>query len=272
MAKIIGYREISLDDLIIDRGQVRTSPGAGIDELAQSIKVQGLLQPIVVCESRNEGKWEILTGQRRFLAHKMLSRSKITAAVLDTRVAAEEAKAISITENLVRKKLSGKELKDGIRYLYNTYGSIQNVHEATGLSHQIISDNVKYPRLVKELKELVDKEEVEINVALKAQDASLDESGEPNVELALSLLETFKPMSNIQRKKVVQRRKEHPDQPIDEAIEYAITGAKTHQVIATVTQQVLQAIKSVAAEEQLNQDEATATLIEEALTGRGVLN
>ena len=67
MAKIIEYREIPLDELVIGKGQARTQDLAkGIDELAISIKAQGLLQPIVVCPARESGKLEILTGQRRF--------------------------------------------------------------------------------------------------------------------------------------------------------------------------------------------------------------
>ncbi|MXZ13392.1 MAG: ParB/RepB/Spo0J family partition protein [Candidatus Dadabacteria bacterium] len=82
MAKIIEYRELPLDDLVIGKGQVRTSEiGKDIEELANSIRVQGLLQPIVVCKSEEQsGKWEILTGQRRFLAHKLLEKESITAA------------------------------------------------------------------------------------------------------------------------------------------------------------------------------------------------
>ncbi len=93
MAKIIEYRDIPLNDLVIGRGQVRTaSPGKGIDELASSIAVQGLLQPIVVCEAKKEGKWEILTGQRRFLAHKILRTDTIAAAILDGRVEENRSK------------------------------------------------------------------------------------------------------------------------------------------------------------------------------------
>ena len=69
MAKISHYEEIPLDSLIIGQGQVRThSVGAEIDELAASIETQGLLQPIVVCKANNPERWEILVGQRRFLA------------------------------------------------------------------------------------------------------------------------------------------------------------------------------------------------------------
>ncbi len=66
MGKIVEYREIPLDDLTISKGQVRTQTVvAGLDELAKSIDVQGLLQPIVICPAEESGKWEILTGQTR---------------------------------------------------------------------------------------------------------------------------------------------------------------------------------------------------------------
>ena len=141
MAKIIEYREISLNELVIGKGQARTHDLAkGIDELATSIKAQGLLQPILVCPARESGKLEILTGQRRFLAHKMLKKERISAAILDERVEESQAKTISITENLIRRKLSGKELKDGILYLYNIYGSIKDVVETTGLPYSDVRD------------------------------------------------------------------------------------------------------------------------------------
>ena len=273
MAKILEYKDIPLDDLVIGRGQVRTtSLGKGIEELAQSIAVQGLLQPIVVCAARKAEKWEILTGQRRFLAHKMLNKDTIAAAILDGRVEESEAKAISITENLIRRRLSGRELKDGILYLYNIYGSMSDVVEATGLPRKSVRDYVKYPRLFPELKKLVDDGDVDINAAIKAQDASEDEYGDPDVDVAVRLAKEMMPMSGVQRKKVMRERKDHPEKPIEEVIEHAKTGARVFQVIATVTQETHRVIQSIAVEDSVTQDEATATLIEEALTGRGLLD
>ena len=272
MAKIVEYKDIPLDDLTIGMGQARVQDvGKEIEDLAESIKIQGLLQPIVVCPARNTGEWEILTGQRRFLAHKKLKRESITAAILDERVGADEAKAISITENLMRRKLSGKELKDGILYLYNIYGSIKDVVEATGLPYTAVRDYVKYPRLLPELKAMVDDQKIDVNAAVKAQDAATEGSGEPDAEVAIKLAQEMATMSGVQRKRIVQERKEHPSRPVDDVIEHAKTGSKVIQIIATVTQDTHTAIQKFAAEEDTNQDEAAAMLIEEALVGRGLL-
>ena len=272
MAKIVEYRDVPLDDLVIGKGQVRTqTPGKEIEDLARSIEAQGLLQPIVVCAARDPNKWEILTGQRRFLAHKQLQRDVISAAILDERVDEGQAKAISITENLIRRQLSGKELKDGILYLYNLYGSIKDVVETTGLPYRKVQDYVKYPRLLPELKKLVDDGTVDINAAVKAQDASNDEDGVPDTEVAIKLAREMQPMSGVQRRKISEERKEHPERPVDDVIEHAKSGARVTQITVTVTQDTHGALQQFAREEETNQDEAAAVLIQEALIGRGFL-
>jgi len=272
MATIVEYRDIPLDDLVIGKAQVRIQdPGKDIDELAASIDKQGLLQPIVVCEAKDPDKWEILTGQRRFLAHKMLKKSTISAAILDSRVDEAEAKTISITENLIRRKLSSKEMKDGILYLYNRYGSIKDVVETTGISRNKVSENLKYPRLIQPLKDMVDNQKIDINAALRAQDAAVGKDEEPDPDVAVRLAGEMAPMTDAQRRKFAQERKEHPDRPLDDVIEDAKTGSKVIQIVATVTQETHGAIKQFAKEESTNQDEATVALIEEALTGRGFL-
>lgn len=272
MAGIKEHRSIPLDDLVIGKAQVRVSePGAGIEELADSIRVQGLLQPIVVCQAADGEKWEILTGQRRFLAHKRLGRDSIQAAVLDERVDEAQAKAISITENLIRRKLTGKDLKDGILFLYKIYGSVQDVAEKTGISRERVRANVNYQRLHPRLQELVDDNEVPIHVAVRAHDAAEDTTGEVNADDAEKLAREMAPMSDVQRRKLTQDRREHPEKSVDDVIEHAKSGGQVIQVIATVSAETHVAIQRVANEEGLNQDEATSMLITEALTGRGAL-
>ena len=272
MAKIIDYQEIPLDDLVIGKAQIRTQPGKDIDSLAQSIEVQGLLQPIVVCRARDPEKWEILTGQRRFLAYRMLQKESIPAAILDERVEEGEAKAISLTENLIRRKLSGVDLKDGILYLYNLYGSIKDVVQKTGISQEIVRHYVKYPRLLPKLKEMVDDHRIDVIAAVKAQDASIDHSGAPNLEVAIQLASEMAAMSGLQRQKVIKERKKNPNKPIDEVIEQAKTGSRVFRIVAEVTQDTHAAIQRFANEESTSQDEAAVVLIEEALTGRGFLD
>ena len=276
MAEIIGYRDIPLDDLVIGKGQVRTQdPGKDVEDLARSIEVLGLLQPIVVCAAKDAektGKWEVLTGQRRLLAHKLLKRKSITAAILNKRVSEAEAKAISITENQVRRDLSRKELIDAVTTLYNKYGSINDVIEATGLSRKVVQAYVKFPRLLPQLQKMVKDGEVDVNVAVKAQDAATESNSDPNPEIAVKLAQEMAPMPGVQRKKLIKERKDHPEKPIDDVIESAKGPSKVVQILATVTQDTHAALQRFAKVEGTNQDEATVKLIEEALISRGLLD
>ena len=272
MARIIEYREIPLGDLVIGKGQVRTRDILkDIDQLAESIERQGLLQPIVVCQAEKIGKWEILTGQRRFLAHKELKRDTITAAVLDQPVDEAEAKAISITENLIRRKLSGLELIDGITFLYNKYGTVKAVHEVTGIPLREVRNYVKYPRLMPALKKMVDAGDADLKVALKAQDAVEIGGEEPKEEDALKLVSEMPTMTNVQQRKLVKERREDPDITVDDAIERARTGSKITQVIVTLTQDAHTALQRYAKDQDLNQDEAAAGIIEDTLKSLGFL-
>lgn len=273
MARIVEYRDIPLDSLVIGRGQVRTTDLArDLDELARSIEVQGLLHPIVVCPATAPNSWEILTGQRRFLAHKQLQKETITAAILDDRVDAATAKAISITENILRRRLSRREEKDGITFLFKQYGSITDVVEVTGLPWERVRANVKYHRLAPEMKKLVDDDEVDVVVAIKAQDAVEDHGGGLNIENAVKLAREMAAMSGVQQKKTIQDLKNDPTATIEETIERGKRGGKVTQIIATVTEDTRLALRRFAKAENQNQDEAAVALIEDSLIRRGLLD
>ena len=119
---------------------------------------------------------------------------------------------------------------------------------------------------------MVEEEQVDLNAALKAQDASNDDDGNPNLEVAVKLAQEMAPMTGVQRKKVIEDRREHPERSVDEVIERAKASSKVVQIVATVTQGTHVALQRFAREEGTNQNEAAAGLIEEALVGRGLLD
>jgi ParB family transcriptional regulator, chromosome partitioning protein len=259
-----------LEDLVVSRGQVRVKDvGKEIEDLAESIRVMGLLEPIVVCESDKSGKYEILTGQRRFLAHRTLKRKSIKAAVLKHRVDESTAKAISVTENLIRRDLSQRELVDACTSLYKKYGTIKAVVESTGITARKVSQFVKYDRLITPLKKMVDSGEVDVNVALRAQDAAAAGGEQANSTEAVKFAKEMVSMSGPQRRKLTQERKDNPDASADELIEDAKTGAKVTQVVVTLSAAVHHSLRMYAEQEGMNQDDAAGTLIEEALQTKG---
>lgn len=271
MVKIREVKEIPLGDLEIGRGQVRLRHvGKDIDQLADSIRVVGLLEPIVVCESDTPGKYEIITGQRRFLAHKELQKATILAAVLDEHVDEITAKVLSVTENLVRRDLDSKDLIDACTYFYKRYGTIQAVVDETGLPYSDVSNYVKYDQLIPELQELVDKGEVKVRTALRAQRAA-GVSGTLDSDEAIEFAKEMTPMSGAQQDKIVKEREKNPSLSSDQVIEDAKTGGKVTQILVTLTSKIHGSLGEYANSEDTNMDDAAGMLIQESLSEKGYL-
>lgn len=259
-----------MQDLEIGKGQTRTREvGKDISELARSIAKVGLLEPIVVCPGSKEGKYEILTGQRRFLACRELGLKTITAAVLSRPVTEMEAKVISVTENLVRRDLNSRDLIDVCTYLYKQYGSHKAVCDETGLPYSKVTQYVKYDALVPELKKRVD-DGLDIKVALRAQQAA-SVSGQTNVNEAIRFADEMKTMSNVNQANVVEIRRENPERPAEAIIAEAKGSAMITQVIVALTKAAHRSLQQYSEDERITQDEAAAALITEGLTLKGYL-
>lgn len=269
MPNIVSDTELALDDLVIGLGQIRLRDvAAGIDELARSIDKQGLLQPIVVCPTDSDGTYEIILGQRRFLACKQLGMTMIRAQVLDERINEIDAKVLSLTENMMRRDISRRDKIDVCTALYKRYGSMRDVADETGLPYREVRQYVKYDRLAPELKEMVDRDEVRLDVALRAQDAA-SASGAMDAGEAVTLAKEMAGMSGEQARRLQKVREQAPDSPVDEVIESAKEQTRVTQVIVTLGAEAHEALQAFAREEGTNQDDAAGVLIAEALQGRG---
>ena len=269
MAKIVEFRDIPLDDLGIGQGQVRLrDAGRDINELADSIDKVGLLEPILVAPAQIPGKFEIILGQRRFLAHKELGRKTITAGMLDEHINEIEAKVLSVTENLVRRDLNRTDLITVCTYLYKQYTSMRAVATETGLPYEKVREYVKYDRLIPELKELVDTQGIQVKTALRAQDAASTE-GEPDPQEAVTLAKEMSGMSGAQQRKIQQARENDPTASVEEVIEQAKSGGRVTQIVVTLGQQIHTSLGHFARAEEISIDEAAAQLIENGLSSNG---
>jgi ParB family chromosome partitioning protein len=271
MPRSTTFHLISLRDIVVAKasGRVRAVKNV-IRELADSIRKIGLLEPIVVCPAEKAGKYEIITGQRRFLAHQELKKQTILAAILDEKVDETTAKVLSISENLVRRDLNRTDLIDACTSLYKKYGSIQAVCDETGLPRHKVTDYVKYDRLSGKLRTLVDKGEVNLKAALRAQEAA-ELSGDIKGEEAVKLAKEMSQMSGAQQSKLVKQIEEEPKASVDKLIEAAKSGERITQVVVTLTSATHQSLSKYAKDEGTTMDDAARTLIEEGLSLKGML-
>jgi ParB family chromosome partitioning protein len=120
---------MALDNMVAGMYQPRTRMDEGaLYELAESIKAQGIMQPILVrqlSDGVNAGKYEIIAGERRFRASKLAGLDKVPVLVRD--VPNEAAAAMALIENIQREDLNPLEEAQGLQRLIREFGL---THEA----------------------------------------------------------------------------------------------------------------------------------------------
>ena len=123
-----------------------------LEELAQSIKEYGLIQPIVV--TKKDGYYSIIAGERRWRASKIAGLKEIPAIIRedDEKINSE----ISLIENMQREDLNPYEKAIGIRNLMDKYGMTQEeVSKKIGKSRSSVSNTVRILYLAPDVLELV---------------------------------------------------------------------------------------------------------------------
>lgn len=151
----------------------------GIEDLAASIAVQGLLQPIVVRPMKKDGEFEILAGERRFRALKHLKRE--TAPCKVTVATDGEARAIQIVENLQREDIKPMEEAKAFAQLQDLdhkFWTPQVIAKAIGKTDRFVQQRIQMAR----------------NLSPKAQKAVAE--GELKIEFARTLAIAPKPIQD----------------------------------------------------------------------------
>ena len=118
---------------------------AALEELANSIRTNGVVQPIVVRPAEKEGRYILILGQRRIQASKKAGKTHIPAIV--RRVSTQQAAEMTIIENLQRDDLSPMEHAEAFRILSTEFRLSQaQIGQRVGLSRESVAN---YMRLLK---------------------------------------------------------------------------------------------------------------------------
>lgn len=148
----INILKISLIDPKSDQPRKNFDPDS-LEELAESIRENGLLQPIIVREY-GDGRYQIIAGERRFRASRLAELSEIPAIIMnkDDRKAAE----IALIENIQREDLNPIEEAMAFRSLAEDYDLTQEELSARiGKSRSAIANATRLLDLPDEILEMV---------------------------------------------------------------------------------------------------------------------
>lgn len=140
-----------------------------LQELADSIKAQGVVQPIVVRPLESEGagqprRYEIIAGERRWRAAQLAGLHEIPAVV--RRVPDEAAIAMALIENIQRENLNPLEEARALDRLITEFDMTHaTAAEAVGRSRAAVSNLLRLLELTDEVKQLVEHRELEMGHA-----------------------------------------------------------------------------------------------------------
>ena len=151
-------KELKISDVIRDEEQPRREfSEEALEALAASIKEHGVLQPIVV--TKEEGKYKIVAGERRWRASKIAGLTKIPAIIrtLDSQNRLE----LSIIENAQREDLNAIELATAYAKLKTQFNlTAEDIAAKVGKSEQTVQNTLRLLNLPEDVKKIMVKEKL----------------------------------------------------------------------------------------------------------------
>lgn len=122
----------------------------GLEELAQSIRENGILQPITV-RSTQDKKFELIAGERRLRAARLVGMTKIPALVIDMQQ--KDSALFALIENLQRQDLSFFEEAEAIETLITDYNmSRDDVAKKLSIAQSTLSNKLRILKLPEEMR------------------------------------------------------------------------------------------------------------------------
>lgn len=139
----------------------------GLQELADSIRVQGVVQPVILrpCGEDEQGKrYELIAGERRWRASQLAGLDSVPAVIRD--VPDEAAVAMSLIENIQREDLNPLEESTALQRLLDEFGMThEQAADAVGRSRAAVTNLLRLQDLNSDVKTLVDGRQLQMGHA-----------------------------------------------------------------------------------------------------------
>jgi ParB family transcriptional regulator, chromosome partitioning protein len=206
-------RTLPMDSLVPGKYQPRTRMDQeSLKALAQSIKTQGVIQPILV-RAVNGGKFEIIAGERRWRAARIAELREVPVLVRE--VADEAALAMALIENIQREDLNPLEEAAGIARLVNDFHMThQSAADAVGRSRSAVSNLLRLQQLPQPVQDMVHGGQLEMGHAralLSLGGNQLLEAAQRIAERGLSVRETERLVAALLKPPAAKKHRSNRD-------------------------------------------------------------
>jgi ParB family chromosome partitioning protein len=217
----------AVEDVVADKGELQNLPveflrpgrfqprkdmsPEALEELANSIRAQGVIQPVVVRELSTD-QYEIIAGERRWRAAQLAQLDVIPCLIKD--VGDEATVAIALIENIQREDLNAMEEATALQRLLDEFNMThQGVAEAVGKSRTTVTNLLRLNNLNEDVKTLLERGDIELGhakVLLAVQGETQSELARVMVAKALTVREAEK-LVNKALNPGAQKEKPEPD-------------------------------------------------------------
>lgn len=214
--KVQDTKKIDVDKIDLGSSQARqVGVTKGLDIFAEQIRKVGLIQPVVVFPVGD--RYELIVGQRRFLAHKdVLKWTKIMAMIIEKPKDDMMATTISWLENEARQKMSNKDMMRHVANYYAQNTSVKEIAEILSIKPKQVKACIALPRVPEVVRKAVESGELDAHVAIKATDAKRFEKGDTPEAKGDDVLDLAKRMqlnkiSDVAANNIIEFGEENPD-------------------------------------------------------------
>lgn len=180
------YYNIEVSKLIPFKNQSRKIfDEKSLEELADTIKKHGIRQPLTILPSKDQdGKYEIISGERRWRAAKLVGLNRVPCIIIHNSDAAEE---IALIENIQRENLHPLELMEAFQSLLDRKicNSTQEIATKLGISKSTVIETLALNHLPEQTKQTL------LNEGVKARKVLRDLGKSPEIE-HISIINNYK--------------------------------------------------------------------------------
>lgn len=265
--------EVEIKDIKLSHDNVRLSHARkDLDELAASIARHGLLQPIVLIGTPDRPPYQLISGQRRFLAHKeILNRKKIRAVFTATALSKPQAIVQSLVENLQRVELEYADTAKAVTFLYQVFGKDEGrVQKETGLSLRKIRDFILIEaRASTKMKNLIRARKVTPIDVKRALRAAQDDLGK--AQELLDLIIEYKP-STTQKRRLVLYGESHTRASADSIFTEATKPRVEQNIVVSLSEDLRQGLANAIKSMRMEPEELAAKVLSDWLRNQGFVS
>lgn len=243
--------EVPLKDITLEGSNVRSdltsqNSKVNLQELAENIRLNGLLQPIVLRGEYGKPPYDIIVGQRRFLAHQLLGATTIKS-IFSGDVGEMDALLLSLSENMCRQEMNFEDTSKAITKLYQYFDNNEyKVQEHTGFSIRMIRNYLKIEaHATGKIKELIEGRKISLADAKRAIDAAQGDIGKADF-----LIDEIVKLSKYEKKRLVESGLKNPKAKGEELVLQAKQPKLEETIILNLPLKVHKAL--IAASEALS--------------------